>query len=61
VARASGAEVVGAASIINRGGGPPALNVPFAALATLNVASYEPDACPMCARGQTVVKPGSRT
>jgi orotate phosphoribosyltransferase len=60
VARAIGAEVVGAASIINRGGGPPALDVPYAALATLNVTTYQPDTCPLCAQGQPVVKPGSR-
>jgi orotate phosphoribosyltransferase len=61
VARAAGAEVVGAASIINRGGGPPALDVPFAALATLAVTTYQPDACPMCALGEPVIKPGSRS
>ncbi len=61
VARAAGAEVVGAAAIINRSGGQPALDVPFRALASLTVPTYQPDACPMCAEGRPVVKPGSRT
>ncbi len=61
VARAAGAEVVGAAAIINRGGGQPTLDVPFAALASLSVPTYGPDACPLCAEGRPVVKPGSRT
>ncbi|MEQ1758312.1 MAG: orotate phosphoribosyltransferase [Vicinamibacterales bacterium] len=60
VARAAGADVVGAAAIINRSGGQPALDVPFTSLTTLTVPTYEPDACPMCAEGRPVVKPGSR-
>jgi orotate phosphoribosyltransferase len=60
VARAAGAEVVGAAAIIDRSGGDLSLDVPFAALATLSVPTYSPDACPLCAAGQPVVKPGSR-
>jgi len=64
VARAAGAEVVGAASIIDRSGGLAAqqsLDVPYMALATLSVPTYEPQTCPLCAAGQPVVKPGSRT
>jgi orotate phosphoribosyltransferase len=60
VARASGALVVGAASIIDRSGGQQSLDVPYHALATLSVPTYEPEACPLCAAGQPVVKPGSR-
>lgn len=61
VARAAGAQVVGAASIIDRSGGQQNLDVPYHALATLSVPTYEPEACPLCAAGQPVVKPGSRT
>ncbi len=60
VARVAGAQVVGAAAIINRSGGQPALDVPFTALASLSVPTWSPDACPMCAEGRPVVKPGSR-
>jgi orotate phosphoribosyltransferase len=61
VARAAGAVVVGAASIIDRSGGNQALDVPYTALATVLLPTYDPASCPMCAAGQAVVKPGSRT
>ena len=61
VARAAGARVVGAASIIDRGGVQQALDVPYVALVTFSLPTYPPDACPMCAEGQPVVKPGSRS
>jgi orotate phosphoribosyltransferase len=61
VARAAGALVVGAASIIDRSGGQQSLDVPYHALATVALPTYQPEACPMCAAGQPVVKPGSRT
>jgi orotate phosphoribosyltransferase len=61
VARASGAAVVGAAAIIDRSGGRQQLDVPFHALATVALATYQPDECPLCAAGKPVVKPGSRT
>ena len=60
VARAAGAEVVGAASIIDRSGGQQRLDVPYHALATISLPTYQPEACPLCASGQPVVKPGSR-
>ena len=60
VARAAGARVVGAAAIIDRSGGNQHLDVPFHALATVSLPTYQPDACPLCARGEPVVKPGSR-
>jgi orotate phosphoribosyltransferase len=60
VARAAGANVVGAAAIIDRSGGDQKLDVPFHALATVALQTYQPDACPLCAAGQPVVKPGSR-
>jgi len=62
VARAAGAHVVGAASIVDRSAGQAAgmLDVPFQALLTIALPTYEPDACPLCAQGVPVVKPGSR-
>jgi orotate phosphoribosyltransferase len=60
VARAAGATVIGAAAIIDRSGGNQNLDVPFHALATIDLPVYQPDACPLCARGEPVVKPGSR-
>jgi orotate phosphoribosyltransferase len=60
VARAAGATVVGAAAIIDRSAGQQSLDVPFRALATVSLPTYEPASCPLCAAGQPVVKPGSR-
>lgn len=61
VARAAGAEVVAAASIIDRSGGNQGLDVPYHALATVTLPTYSPESCPLCAAGSAVVKPGSRT
>ena len=59
-AEAAGAQVVGAASIIDRGSDASRLNVPLQSLVRMQVAAYQPDACPLCAAGSPVVKPGSR-
>ncbi|MEQ1575031.1 MAG: orotate phosphoribosyltransferase [Vicinamibacterales bacterium] len=61
VARAAGAQVVGSASIIDRSGGHQQLDVPYHALVAISLPTYQPEACPLCAAGQPVVKPGSRT
>jgi orotate phosphoribosyltransferase len=60
VVTGTGATVVGAGAIIDRSGGTADLGVPFRALVQLDVPTYQPDACPMCAAGQPVTKPGSR-
>ncbi|MGE3887967.1 MAG: orotate phosphoribosyltransferase [Vicinamibacterales bacterium] len=60
VARAAGATVVGACAIVDRSGGNPGLDVPFHALLPMALPTYQPDACPLCAQGIEVVKPGSR-
>lgn len=60
VATAAGGRVVGAASIVDRSGGRTELSVPFHALLEIDLPTYEPDACPLCAKGLPVVKPGSR-
>lgn len=58
--RGLGAEVVAAASIIDRSGGAADLGVPRAALATLTVETWPPADCPLCRSGEPAVKPGSR-
>jgi orotate phosphoribosyltransferase len=60
VAKAAGGHVVGAASIVDRSGGTATFDVPFAALLSIDLPTYEPDKCPLCAQGLPVVKPGSR-
>ena len=58
--RSAGAEIVGAASIIDRSGGQADVGVPHISLASLSVASVEASNCDACGRGERVVKPGSR-
>src|SRR6185436_6594054 len=60
VARAAGAQVVGVGSIVDRSGGTARFDVPLASLLSMSVPAYEPDKCPLCAKGLPVVKPGSR-
>ena len=56
----AGANVVAAASIIDRSGGTADVGVPLSALASLRVLSVDPSACDACQSGEPVVKPGSR-
>src|SRR6185436_1663699 len=58
--QANGAEVVAAASIIDRSGGEAYVGVRRIALATLDVPAVEPAVCELCKRGEPAVKPGSR-
>ena len=58
--KGAGAYVIGAGSIIDRSGGQVDLGVPRVALRTLNATTFSPEACPLCAEGQPIVKPGSR-
>jgi orotate phosphoribosyltransferase len=60
VATQKGAAVVAAAAVINRSGSASPVGVPFVALAALTPPTYKPEACPLCAAGDPVVKPGSR-
>jgi orotate phosphoribosyltransferase len=63
VAIACGAQVVGAASIVDRSAMVSRerdLGVPFVSLLDIDLPTYEPDKCPLCAQGLPVVKPGSR-
>jgi orotate phosphoribosyltransferase len=60
VATAAGGRIVGAASIVDRSGGTARVDVPFTALLQMDLPTYEPDKCPLCAKGLPVSKPGSR-
>ena len=60
VATAAGAAVVGAAAIIDRGNDAARLGIPLYALVKLEVPTYQPESCPLCAAGTPAVKPGSR-
>ena len=56
-----GAKVIAAASIIDRSNGTADVGVRRIELVRLDVPSYAPDQCPMCANGDEAYKPGSRT
>ncbi|UNC93357.1 orotate phosphoribosyltransferase [Candidatus Contubernalis alkalaceticus] len=60
LAISEGAEVVGAASFVDRSGGKAALGVPLTSLVSIHIETYEPNHCPLCAEGLPLVKPGSR-
>jgi orotate phosphoribosyltransferase len=57
--RSAGAQVVGAAVLVDRSGGAASLGVPLHALWTLDIPTYEADDCPQCADGVPLTKPGT--
>ena len=60
VVEQEGGLVVAAAALIDRSGGRLELNVPARALLEMEVASSEPDECPLCRAGGIATRPGSR-
>ncbi|MCI8487728.1 MAG: orotate phosphoribosyltransferase [Clostridia bacterium] len=59
--RNAGAEIVAVASVVDRSGGQVDFGVPYRALLSMEVKSYEASECPLCREGKTpAVKPGSR-
>jgi orotate phosphoribosyltransferase len=60
VAQAAGATVVGAGAIIDRSVGKSSLGVPFRALVSLSLPTYQAHGCPLCESGAPITKPGSR-
>ena len=57
---ADGAQVLAAASIIDRSAGKADVGVRRVALATLDVPTFDPAVCELCKRGEPAIKPGSR-
>ncbi len=55
-----GGIVVGIGSVVDRTGGKIDFGVPFKAVISMNVESWQADECPICKQGIPVVKPGSR-
>jgi orotate phosphoribosyltransferase len=56
----AGAQVVACCCLIDRSGGAADFGVPLAAMAKVEVATYQEKDCPLCQKGIPVVKPGSR-
>lgn len=56
-----GGVVVGVGAIVDRTGGAIDFGVPFKAVISVKVDSWQPDECPICKEGRVeLVKPGSR-
>jgi orotate phosphoribosyltransferase len=60
VVEASGARVIGIASLVDRSSGKAGFEVPFESLLKIAVDAWAAGACPLCAAGSTPQKPGSR-
>lgn len=60
LARQRGAEPLAVAAILDRSGAGGPFRVPFVALARLDLPTWAADACPLCAAGEPIDKPGSR-
>jgi orotate phosphoribosyltransferase len=52
-------DVAGVAVLVDRSGGEADLGVRYVALATMDITTWDVSDCPMCRRGQPVVKPGT--
>jgi len=60
IAKQAGAEVVGVAALVDRGGAKRFAPLPVAAAFKADVPTWKPEECPLCRQGVPVVKPGSR-
>ena len=54
------AEIVGLGELLDRSNGSVKFDYPFYPLATVSAQSWEPDNCPLCARGEALTQRGSR-
>lgn len=57
--RAAGGQPLAAAVIVDRSSGQVDLGIPLHALGRIEIASWDADACPRCAIGDALDKPGS--
>jgi orotate phosphoribosyltransferase len=52
--------VQGIGLLLDRSGGKVKFDYPLKVLATTEVTNYRPEECPLCKRGEPLIKPGSR-
>jgi orotate phosphoribosyltransferase len=57
--RSAGGAVAGAAVLVDRSGGASRLDVPVHSLWRLDIPSYAPAQCPLCAKGIPATHPGT--
>ena len=60
VLKEAGAQLLGALTIVDRSAGALSLGVELKSLLRLPLKAFPADACPACAAGRPVLKPGSR-
>lgn len=58
--RASDANVTGVGCVVDRSAGQVDFGVPFNAVLSMEITSYEQDVCPLCKSGTPAIKPGSK-
>lgn len=54
-------EVVAVAVLVDRSGGQVDFGVPLLALSTMDIPTWTPEECPLCAQGVLLAKPGTTT
>jgi orotate phosphoribosyltransferase len=52
-------EIIGVVVLVDRSGGKVEFGMPFMALDAIEVPAWPPEECPLCERGQPLVKPGT--
>ena len=57
---AAGAEVIGVGCLIDRSKGSASFDAQFESLASIDIPTYKPETCPLCAKKIPLTKPGSR-
>ena len=57
--RSAGGAIAGAAVLVDRSGGASRLDVPVHSLWRLDIPSYAPAECPLCAKGMPATHPGT--
>lgn len=61
IVQEAGGDIVGVGSIVDRTGGKVDFGVPYKAVISVEVESWEPEECPLCKAGAPApIKPGSR-
>ena len=55
-----GADIVGICLMLDRSNGKVQFDYPFSALATVEANNWEPEKCPLCAKGMDITQRGSR-
>jgi len=60
LAKVFGAKIIGVGAIVDRSSGKAKFRVPFKTLAKLKIKTFKPDRCPLCKKGISAIKPGSR-